>query len=118
MGPPGFAAQAVSLEEKELAQAVSETEVLINATSLGLRKGDPLLINPQWLDSRCLVCDLIYNPRQTLLLKLAGERGARTVNGIGMLLYQGVLSFEFWTGREAPLEVMRKALIRELDRGD
>jgi shikimate dehydrogenase len=80
-----------------------------------MRKEDPLLVNPEWLDSHLLVCDLIYNPGQTPLLRLAKERGAKILNGVGMLLYQGAISFELWTGKKAPLEVMRKALIQELN---
>jgi shikimate dehydrogenase len=117
-GRKDFRGRAISLKEEELAEALSETEILINTTSVGMRKEDPLLINPRWLDSRLLVCDLICNPRQTPLLRLAKEREARTLNGVGMLLYQGVLSFELWTGKKAPLKVMRKALIQELSNGD
>ena len=57
-----------------------------------------------------LVCDLIYNPRQTLFLQRAEKCGAKTLNGMGMLLFQGALAFELWTGQSAPIEVMDKAL--------
>jgi len=53
---------------------------------------------------------LIYNPAETKLLALAGKSGAKTSNGLGMLLYQGMLSFQIWTGEPAPEEIMRKAL--------
>ena len=54
------------------------------------------------------VCDLIY--RDTALLKAASEKGCKTLNGLGMLLHQGVLAFEIWTGIRPPVGVMRKAL--------
>jgi shikimate 5-dehydrogenase len=57
-----------------------------------------------------LVYDLIYNPCETKLLKMAKKRGARVSNGLGMLLYQGARSFEIWTGKKAPVETMRRAL--------
>ncbi len=57
--------------------------------------------------------DLVYNPLETVFLKKAGQAGAVTVSGLGMLLYQGALSFEMWTGEPAPVEVMKKALQKE-----
>lgn len=57
-----------------------------------------------------VVCDLVYNPVETLFLRKAGLAGATVVDGLGMLLYQGALAFELWTGMAAPVEVMRKAL--------
>lgn len=59
-----------------------------------------------------IVCDLVYNPVETQFLKNAGVSGAFTVDGLGMLLHQGALAFEMWTGVAAPVEVMRKALVR------
>ncbi len=102
--------KAISLKEETLSRAILETDILINATSVGMKEEDPLLIKQEWLHPDLLVCDLIYNPPQTSLLKLAQEQGAKTLNGLGMLLYQGALSFELWTGIKAPLEVMREAL--------
>jgi shikimate dehydrogenase len=61
-----------------------------------------------------LVYDLIYNPKETKLLGLAKKAGAKTSNGLGMLLYQGMLSFEIWTSQKAPKEVMEKALLGTL----
>lgn len=59
-----------------------------------------------------VVCDLIYNPAETLFMKRAGQAGATALNGLGMLLYQGVLSFELWTGKTAPVDVMRESLLK------
>lgn len=84
--------------------------LLVNATPIGMRESDPLIISPEFISKGLLVYDLIYNPKETKLLKLAKERGALVSNGIGMLLYQGILSFEIWTGKKAPKEIMRKAL--------
>lgn len=84
--------------------------LLVNATPIGMKEFDPLLINPESIQKGLLVYDLIYNPKETKLLKLARERGAVISNGLGMLLYQGMLSFEIWTKKKAPKEIMRKAL--------
>ncbi|MDO8971009.1 MAG: hypothetical protein Q7U74_10005, partial [Saprospiraceae bacterium] len=62
------------------------------------------------------VYDLIYNPGMTKLLELAQQRGIRYSNGLKMLLYQGMLAFEQWTGKEAPYEVMLRALEGELQK--
>lgn len=89
---------------------IGGTDILINATPVGLKDSDPSPVPRDLLHSALFVYDLIYNPRQTRLLALAQSAGAKTSNGSGMLLYQGVLAFELFTGRPAPVEVMRKAL--------
>ena len=89
------------------------TDLLINATPVGLKPGDPLLVEGSLLHGGMTVYDLIYNPEETLLLKTAKARGAQTANGLGMLFYQGVLAFEHWSGLElkpAVREQMRMSL--------
>lgn len=85
-------------------------DLLINATPVGMKQDDKCLVDANKLHSRLLVYDLIYNPAETKLLKMAREKGAKVSNGLGMLLYQGALSFELWTGKKAPIGVMRNAL--------
>jgi shikimate dehydrogenase len=60
--------------------------------------------------------DLVYAPLQTSLLKKAAEVGCRTVDGLAMLLYQGAVQFKIWTGQQPPKDVMRQALLTELER--
>ncbi|HMI91291.1 MAG TPA: shikimate dehydrogenase [Polyangiales bacterium] len=62
------------------------------------------------LPAHAVVCDLVYKPLHTALMRAASARGLRTVDGLGMLLHQGALAFERWTGQPAPLEIMRRAL--------
>ena len=62
--------------------------------------------------------DVVYRPRVTPFLRHAAAAGARTVDGAGMLLHQGVVAFEAWTGHQAPLEVMRRALQDALQEGN
>jgi len=86
---------------------IAQADMIINTTSIGMKQGDPLLINPEWIRKRQIVYDIIYSPPETLLLQAAKARGARVMNGLGMLIHQGALAFEIWTGCPAPVEVMR-----------
>ena len=92
------------------------SDILINATPIGLKESDPCLVDKTMINPNSLVYDLIYNPKETKLLKIAKEAGAKTSNGLGMLLYQGAFSFEHFTGKIAPVEVMRKALEEALSK--
>jgi shikimate dehydrogenase len=89
---------------------IKDCALLINATPIGMKESDPLLVEPGLLHKGLLVYDLIYNPAKTKLLQTAEEVGARASNGLGMLLHQGARSFEIWTGKQAPLAAMRSAL--------
>lgn len=84
--------------------------LLVNASPVGMREDDPLLIKKSMLHKDLFVYDLIYNPADTKLLSLAQDNGLRCRNGLKMLLYQGVLAFEHWSGIDAPVEVMFEAL--------
>jgi shikimate dehydrogenase len=87
-------------------------DLLVNATSLGLKSDDALPYSEDKFDLRRAeaVYDMIYRPAQTLLLQSARDAGCRTANGIGMLLYQGAKALEIWTGQTAPIDKMRQAL--------
>jgi len=91
-----------------------DINLLINATPCGMNPDDPCIIREEMLHKDMLVYDLIYNPPQTKLLKLAQKIGARHSNGLGMLLYQGMRSFEIWTGKVAPKKIMLEALLKEV----
>ena len=101
---------------KGLAKNAQIAECIINATPLGLKSGDPLPIPRKLIRKDQLICDLVYNPLRTPLLKAARQAGADTLSGIGMLLYQGVIAFEIWTGRKAPVTVMKTALTGQIER--
>jgi shikimate dehydrogenase len=87
-------------------------DLIMNATSLGLKPDDASpLDETQFTPSRArAIYDMIYRPVETALLKSARLAGCKTANGLGMLLYQGAKAFEIWTGKPAPLAVMRQAL--------
>jgi shikimate dehydrogenase len=91
-------------------------DLVLNATSLGLKAEDPLPIEPARLEA-ChprFVYDMIYRPMETRLLRTAKDAGCRVSNGAGMLLYQGARALELWTGQSAPIETMRAALAKNL----
>jgi shikimate dehydrogenase len=90
----------------------ASVDLILNATSLGLKAEDssPLDENQFSLKQTRAVYDMIYRPAETKLLAAAKKSGCKTANGLGMLLHQGAKAFEIWTGKPAPLDVMRKAL--------
>ena len=96
---------------------VSAAELVVNATPLGLAgtaDGPLLPVDPVHLGAGQLVVDLIPNPAVTPLMRAAAANGARVAGGLGMLVHQGALAFELWTGTAAPLGVMRAAAVRAL----
>ena len=97
---------------------IEEADLVINATPLGLKSEDPLAVSQEWIPKAGrrpkLFMDLIYNPERTRFLKIAGRRGHKTLNGLGMLFYQGVRAFECWSGGKAPLSAMKTALLEAL----
>jgi shikimate dehydrogenase len=94
----------------------AKVDLLVNATSVGLKRGDGLPLDEAQfpLQLAAAVYDMIYRPAETTLLKAAKAAGCRTANGTGMLLYQGARALELWTGRMAPVETMRDALVKNV----
>lgn len=89
--------------------------IIVQSTSLGLEIDDALPFNPEFLKSGMCVFDMIY--RDTAFLVEAKKRGCMTANGLLMLVYQGVKSFEIWTGNRAPAEVMKKTVMAHISEG-
>ena len=77
---------------------------------------DEAIVKAENMHEDLVVFDAVYNPNETVLLKEAIKAGAKPVYGIKMLLYQGVESFEIWTGKKAPVDVMEKALKETLNK--
>jgi len=95
----------------DLKVPLRDADILINATSVGLKKDDHLLFDPALISPATFVYDTIYNPAQTRLLIAAKQHGCRkTANGLTMLLHQGARAFELWFDRKAPLQLMRNEL--------
>jgi shikimate dehydrogenase len=90
-------------------------DVLINTTSVGMDPNiEGIVVPPSLLSGFSVVMDIVYAPLETRLLREAKAAGCQTIDGLAMLLYQGVAQFEIWTGKEAPRTVMRSALEEEL----
>ena len=106
---------ALKLDEANLVQALEKVDVLVNATSVGMSPdAGETPVPAGLLKSGLVVFDIVYNPLKTRLLKEAEAAGARTVSGLDMLVWQGALAFEKWTGQQAPLDLMRKEAIKAL----
>jgi len=93
----------------DLARLAPQADIIINCTSVGMREGDPRLLEGRLLQSRQAVFDIVYN-RDTQLLKDARAAGAVAVDGVMMLVYQGAKALEIWTGKKAPADVMERAV--------
>ncbi len=108
---------AMHLSGEDIVEAVTSCQLIVNCTTVGMKHSpsegqSPLA--PGLIPGGALVYDLVYNPLQTPLLKEAVTVGARTLGGLPMLVYQGAASFQLWTGREAPLDIMLSAARKAL----
>jgi shikimate dehydrogenase len=102
--------EAVPWDERAWRTQFANTDLLVNATTIGMHRTDPPLLRSSALEPHLMVFDVIYASARTPLLAAAAEAGARGANGLTMLLHQAALAFEIWFDREAPLEAMRNAL--------
>ena len=110
---------AVPWQNSKLTESIKQCQLIVNCTTLGMKcspeEGQSPLAS-SLIPKDALVYDLVYNPSETPLLRIAKEAGANTIGGLAMLIYQGAASFKLWTGREAPLDIMfeaaRQALLR------
>lgn len=105
-------AQAKTMNEIE---KIKEVDVIINTTPLGMKEHPASPIPKSVIQPHHIVFDIVYNPHQTMLLAYAKEKGAQTIHGYEMLLYQGTAQFEHYTGKKAPVEVMEETLKKQLN---
>ena len=110
---PDCPVYAILPSDKEFPKTLFGSTLLINATPVGMKEGDPCVIDPEYLHKDLFIYDVIYN-RETPLIEAAKKRGLRALGGIGMLIHQGAASFEIWTGQKAPIEVMRNRILEDL----
>ena len=106
----GISMQAVGLADTRLPAAVRESRLLINTATVSMDATQPLLISADWLQPHTIVYDIVYTPPVTPLMHAAAARGCRTLGGIGMLVHQGAIAFETWTGIAPCTGTMRQAL--------
>jgi shikimate dehydrogenase len=108
---PAARLEAVAWEEPLMRMQLADIDLIVNATPLGMNPSDPTPIPGRLIAPHHMVFDCIYGPSKTALLRAAEQAGARSANGISMLLHQGALSFSIWFDREPPIDAMRKALL-------
>jgi len=107
--------KALEFDSENLAKALTEADILVNTTSVGMYPDtDKTPVNSDLLRPGLIVVDIVYNPIKTKLLRAAEAVGAKTVGGLNMLAWQGALAFELFTGRKAPVDLMRKEAIKVL----
>jgi len=109
----GCKAKLTDLDSKEALRAdIDESAIFINATGVGMKPLHEMSIitDETMLRPDLVVADTVYNPIKTKLLAMAEARGCKTVNGLGMMLWQGAAAFELWTGKEMPVEYIKKAV--------
>jgi shikimate dehydrogenase len=104
--------EALPLDKSNLSKALPKAEIVVNCTSVGMSPhGEETIVDAWMLHAGQVVFDSVYNPMQTLLLKEAEKAGAKTISGVEMLVCQGAVAFELWTGQKAPVEVMRRTVV-------
>jgi shikimate dehydrogenase len=107
---PAARIEGIGSDEPIMRAQLADIDLVVNATPLGMNPSDPSPVPTRLLAPHHMVFDCVYGPSKTALLHAAEQAGARSANGISMLLHQGALSFSIWFDREAPVEAMRKAL--------
>ncbi len=107
--------EARTLSEENLAGGLDGADVLVNTTSVGMVPDvNQTPVPARLLNPNLVVCDIVYNPLETRLLREARAAGARTIDGLDMLVWQGALAFEKWTDQKAPFEIMKQAAVKAL----
>jgi shikimate dehydrogenase len=114
----GVEIKTVAIEKPALLPAIAEADLLINSTSLGMGAKVPfntLVLSLDKLPKTAIVSDIVYKPLDTALLKSARREGLKVHKGLGMLIHQGAIAFELWTGEKPSINVMTKAALEALD---
>jgi quinate/shikimate dehydrogenase len=99
-------------DEEKLKEEIASSDILTNATGVGMKplEGESLIKDASWLRSELIVSDVVYIPRKTKLLEIAESAGCKTLNGLGMMLWQGAKAFEIWTGQQMPVDYVKEQL--------
>ncbi len=114
-----YSIEIIDLNSKEFKAKIKENEfnILVNATSVGMgNQKDMSIINKELINSSHIVYDIVYSPLNTLLIKYAKEKNATFIYGIDMLIYQAEKAFNIWTGKELPIDEVKKELEKYLDK--
>ena len=96
----------------KLKEEIASSYLFTNATGMGMKplEGQTYIPDKSFLRPDLIVSDVVYHPRETELLRMAKEVGCKTMNGLGMMLFQGAAAFKMWTGEDMPIEYMKEKL--------
>lgn len=109
----GTSARAMTLNEVQA--KLTEFDIIINSTSIGMTPNvGQMPMSLETISRDTLVCDLIYSPMKTRFLSEAEKKHASIMNGMGMFIHQGAIAFEYWTGLDAPVDIMEQAILNKL----
>lgn len=102
-------------DTEELRKQIADSYMFINATGVGMKplEGQTYIKDASMLRPDLKVCDVIYSPAKTALLEMAEEVGCETMNGLGMMLFQGAAAFKLWTGQEMPIDYIKEVLFNK-----
>jgi shikimate dehydrogenase len=115
----GAEVKVEELTNENLKKAITDVDIMVNATSIGMSPdNDQTPVPAELLHANLTVFDIIYNPLPTRLLREAKAAGAMTIDGLEMLVQQGAVSFEKWTAKQAPVDIMRKSVESILRRNE
>jgi len=115
----GWEVLARERNDGNLEKALNGVDLLVNATCLGMHPDiDKTPVARRLLRPGLAVFDAVYNPLRTRLMREAEEAGAKTISGLDMLVGQGAMAFELWTGRKPPVDEMKKAALMALEKGE
>ena len=106
----GVRMHGMGLTDARVPAAVHQSTLLVNTTTASMDITQPLLISADWLPPSAIVYDIVYTPPVTPLMTAAAQHGCQTLGGIGMLIHQGAIAFEKWTGVTPCTETMQQAL--------
>lgn len=103
---------ALELNEERMRKEIQDSAILVNCTSLGMKStiDQSVISSPEGLHKDLFVADIVYNPEKTKLLKIAEEAGCRYMNGLMMMIWQGAIAFKIWTGKDMPVELIKKEI--------
>ena len=105
-----YTTKVILIKSEQVDEYSESSDLIVNCTPIGMNEKDPLLVSPNVFSSKQFVYDLVYTPPMTKLLSSAKSSGAKILNGMDMLAYQGAESFSIWEGVKPPYEIMRKEL--------
>lgn len=105
-------ASAITLNTPEMRRYLSQCDVIVNTTSVGMVEGESPVDDYGWVKQGQVVCDVIYSPEKTTLLREAEVRDAVVLNGVGMLAAQGMLAFELFTGKPVSYSFMKDQILK------